>query len=240
MPEKSSIPGRDQALIGILERLADEMVQQDTMLEDILKRLNEFAGSVEASELHRRSRQVSAEQAHEKLFESFHHYRSDMLGLVNEQDHINKNINELQKMVRDTTYALETTNQRLVSLDERLKLQEKASQEHYEHSLKQAGAFHSEIAESSRNFTKLHADTEKHLGELHSETQRQMDKSQHEILLRLLALDGIVNSLQTLLIRTEPPEKRPPLVVRLFKKLVRFFSFKLPLLLKKAFHREKE
>jgi chromosome segregation ATPase len=163
-----------------------------------------------------------------------------MLSLVNEQDRINENINELQQMVKNATYSLEVTNQKISGLEERLTVQEKALQEHYEDAQKQAVDFKREIAESSRSFTKLHADTEKNLGELHKETGRQLDKSQHETMRRLLALDGIVTSLQTLLIRTEPPEKKPPWIKRQFSNLQRFFRFKLPLILQKIFRREKE
>jgi chromosome segregation ATPase len=231
---------REQALIGILERLANEMEQQDVMLEDLIKRHDEFVKSSENAETYRRTKLNDAEKAHDKMFESFHHYRSDMLSLVNEQDRINKNIDELQKMVKTATYSLEVTNQKISSLEERLTLQEKATQEHYEHSQKQAEAFKHEIAESSRNFAKLHAETEKHFSELHKETERQLDKSQHETMRRLLMLDGIVSSLQTLLTRTEPPEKKQPWIKRLVSNTGKLFRIKLPLFFKRIFIREKE
>ena len=240
MPDNTKVVDRDQALIGILERLANEMEQQDKMLEDLISRHGEFAKTVESAEMNRRAKQIDNDQAHDKLFDSFHHYRSDMLSLVNEQDHINKNIADLQKTVRDTIYALETTNQRLAGLDERLKQQEKISSDHYAHALKQAEVFQRELTESNRNFAKLHADTEKHLSELHKETEQQLDKSQHETMRRLLTLDGIVNSLQTLLIRTEPPEKKPPLIKRLLHKINIFFRIRLPLLLRRKSKQTRE
>ena len=224
---------RDQALISILERLAGEMEQQDVILEDLLKRSGEFAKSLESSELIRKSGRTDTEKAHDKLFDSFQHYRSDMLSLVNEQDRINKNIDDLEKVLKSTTYALDTTNQKLDGLDERLKLHEKGSQEHFEHALKQPEVFRDVLTDSNRSFTKLHADTEKHLGELHSEMARQLDKFQHETMRRLLLLDGIVTSLQTLLVRTEPPERKPPWIKRQFGKISKFFRIKLPSLLRK-------
>ena len=218
---------RDQALIGILERLASEMEQQDSMLEDSLKRQAELAKSLDSAERHLRRKQIDAEKAQEKLSDSFHHYRSDMLSLVNEQDRINRNIDDLQKAIKTAAYTLDATNQKITGLDERLKQHEKTSQEHFEHALKQPGVFREVLDDSNRNFTRLHADTEKHLGELHRETARQLDKFQHETMRRLLLLDGIITSLQTLLVRTEPPEKKPLWIVRQFSKIAKFFRFKV-------------
>jgi len=239
MADNKKMSNRDQALIDILERLAREMEHQKQMLEDLNTLQNDFSKSVETMELQRRSRHIDSDKAHDKLFESFHHYRSDMLSLVNEQDRINSNIDNLEKLIKNTTFALETSIQKLKDMDGRLKHLEKAFGEHSEHSLKQETVLRDEMAESTRNFTKLHADTEKHLGELHTETGRQLDKFQHEIMRRLLMLDGIVTSLQTLLIRTEPPEKRPLWIVRLFRKVIKFFRFKLPLFFRSLFSKRK-
>ena len=224
---------RDQALIGILERLAGEMELQDRMLEDIQARQSELAKALGTTELHLRSKQVDAEKSHETLLEAIHHYRSDMLSLVNEQDRINKHIDDLQKVIKTTTYTLDTTSQKLSSLDERQKLHEKVSHDHFEHTLKQPGAFQSVLDDTNRSFTKLHADTEKHLGELHRETARQLDKFQHETLRRLLLLDGIIDSLQTLLVRTDPSIKRTPWIARQFNKLLKFFRYRVPAMFKR-------
>ena len=78
------------------------------------------------------------------------------------------------------------------------------------------------------NFTKIHGDTEKSIERMHGETQRQLERMQKESMQRLLAFDSIESALQTILIRTEPPEKKPLLIVRVFKKIGRFFGVILP------------
>jgi len=237
MPDNPKKPDREQALVNILERLVGEMRQQDSKLEDLLARSTELTNSLDSTGRQLRGKQIDAERAaersHDKLLDSFHHYRSDMLKLVNEQDQINKNIDNLQKLVRTTMFTLDSTNQRLIDLDERLNLQEKISREHYEYSVKESEVFQGTMDNSTRNYTKLHTDTEKQLGQLHSETSRQLDKFQHETKRRLMLLDDIITSLQTLLIRTEPPERKTPWIVRMFGKLVKFFRVKTPLLLSK-------
>ena len=237
MPDNPKKSERDQALVNILERLVGEMRQQDSMLEDLLARNTEFTNSLDSTWRQMRGKQIdadrAAERSHNKLLDSFHHYRSDMLKLVNEQDQININIDALQKSVRTMLFTLDSTNQKLLDLDERLNLQEKISRDHYEYSVKESGEFQGAVDNSNRNYTKLHADTDKQLGELHSETSRQMDKFQHDTMRRLMLLDGITTSLQTLLIRTEPPERKTPWITRMFGKLVNFFRFRIPLLFSK-------
>jgi chromosome segregation ATPase len=169
MSEDIKAAVREQALIGILERLANEMEQQDVMLEDLIKRHENFVKSSENAETYRRTKLNDAEKAHDKLFDSFHHYRSDMLSLVNEQDRMNKSLSEMQKLVHQATYAVEESAQKVGELEERVKAQEKAVSEHYEHSLRQAENFPKEIAAASQGYTKLHADTEKNIGDLHQE-----------------------------------------------------------------------
>ena len=96
MPDNSKKSDRDQALVNILERLVGEMRQQDSMLEDLLARNTEFTNSLDSTWRQMRGKQIdadrAAERSHNKLLDSFHHYRSDMLKLVNEQDQININI----------------------------------------------------------------------------------------------------------------------------------------------------
>ncbi|MCL2629054.1 MAG: hypothetical protein FWD44_10255 [Oscillospiraceae bacterium] len=217
MAEEAKMTGRDQALIGILERLAAEMQDQDDMLEDLLKRTDAL------------SKATGAAQSNDPARD----YRSDMLSLVNEQDRINKNIDDLEKVVKTAAYALDVTNQKLIGLDERLGVHEKVSNEYYAQAQKQPAIFQEALDNSSRNFAKLHAETEKRLGEMYSETTRQLDKFQHETTRRLLLLDSIVTSLQTLLIRTEPPVKKPSWISRMFKRIGTFFRFRLPFKMKK-------
>ena len=227
MADKAKVSGRESALVSILERVVGQLRKQDQMLEDLAARQLELSAAVERVELGARSRQFDPEAAIGKLQDSFSRYRSDMLSLVNEQDHINKNLTSLNNLINKTTYALENINQKLAGLEERLKVQEKASGEHYTHSLKQAEILPKEIADSNRSVTKLHMDTEKSLATLHQETQRQLGKLQQETTRRLLALDGIESALQTLLVRTQPPERKPFWFVRVFRKVVGFFNKRL-------------
>ena len=226
--DKARMSDRDKTLINILERMVDQMQKQDLLLEDVIRRQNELIRGVDGAESHRGLLHSQTDKSLERLSESIIRFRSDMLSLVNEQDHINKNIDDLSKLIKTTTFAVDNSNKRLADIDERAKSQEKSIREHYEHSLKQAEVLQRELADTNRSFAKLHMDTEKRLGQLHQETQRQLKKLQQETMRRLLALDGIDSALQTLLIRTEPPEKKSPLIVRIFKNIVRFFRKKLP------------
>jgi chromosome segregation ATPase len=223
---------RNQALVSILERLADEMKHQYTMLDDMQKQQWSLCKSVDSTERQQKNNLLDLEKSNDKLFDSINRYRSDMLSLVNEQDHINKNIDELRKSLKSSTYTLDLTIQKLTDVDARLVSLEKASQNHFEHALKQPDVFQGAIDNTNRNFTRLHSDTEKNLGELHRETARQLDKFQSETTRRLLLLDSIVTSLQTLLVRTEPPERKTPWIKRVFGRVTHFFRFRLPPLLK--------
>ncbi|MCL2080030.1 MAG: hypothetical protein FWH17_09400 [Oscillospiraceae bacterium] len=219
---------RDQALIGILERLAGELRQQDETLASLSERQNNLATAIDSTGINLRGKQVETQQSYDKLYEAISHYRSNMLSLVNEQDRITKDIEELRKAVKTATYALDITNQKLIGLDERLSGHEKSSNTYYQQAGKQSELFQNALIDSGRSFAKLHTDTEKHLAELHNETARQLDKFQHETLRRLLLLDGIVTSLQTLLVRTEPRKKKPLWIVRAFARMRVFFKYKVP------------
>jgi len=232
MAEKAEISQRDSVLISILERLSNQLQKQDILLDDIVKHQHELTKAVETADFNWKTRQIDTNEANGKLRESITRYRSDMLSLVNEQDRINKNISELSNLVNKTAYALEKANQNLEGLEERVKTQEKTVNEHFAHSLKQAEITPKEIADSTRSITKLHRDTEKSLGKMHQETQRQLEKLQQETTRRLLALGDIESALKTLLIRTEPPEKKPSWFVRLFRKVAGFCRTKLSRLLK--------
>ena len=230
--DETKMSDRDQALIGILERLAGEMQQQDDMLEDLLARTDALSKKLEATEKQQQD-SLRVQKSQDTLYDPSRNYRSDMLSLVNEQDRINKNIDDLQKNLKTATYALDVTNQKLLNIDERLSSHEKISNEYYAQAQKQPVIFQEALDESNRSFSKLHAETEKRLGEMSKETMQQLDKFQHETARRLLLLDGIVTSLETLLIRTAPPEKKPSWISRMFRKIGRFFRFKLPYLFKK-------
>ena len=222
MAEKGKISQRDSTLVNILERMADQLQKQDNLLEGVVKQQLELSRSYESLELRIAARQNDVTAAVEKLQESFSRYRSDMLSLVNEQDHINKNTTELSNLVNKALYSVEQAANELTELGGSIKTQEKLVQEHYEHSLKQSENLPKEIAESNRSITKLHMDSEKNLGKMHQDTQRQLERLQQETTRRLLLLGNIESELQTLLIRTEPHDKRPNWLVRAFRRAIRF------------------
>lgn len=227
MSEKPKASNRESALISILERMVDQLRNQDRMLEDVVKRQLELAKTIENAENYRRARQIGPDAAIEKLQESFSRYRSDMLSLVNEQDHMNKNMVDLINLVNKATYSMEIANQKLAVLEERVKIQEKAVSEHYTHSIKQAEIIPQAVTDSTRSITKLHMDTEKNLGKMHHETQRQLEKLQQETTRRLLVLGDIESALKTLLVRTEPPVKKPFWIIGFLRRVGRFCRSKL-------------
>jgi len=285
MPEKANVSDRDKTLINILRRMADQIQKQDELLQDIVKRQGEFARAFDNAEFQRGATQGAADFASDKVLEALSRYRSNMLSLVNEQDSINNNLKELDKLVHKAAYSVAEVSQTLSELEESAKKQEKAFSEHSEHTLKQAGIFtderlkkqektiqdhfahalkqaetftderlarsektvhdhysHSlkqaeliqgEFAETNRNFTKLHAETENSIGKMQFDSQRQMEKTQAEMMRRLLTLDSLESALQTLLIRTEPPEKKPFVLFRVFIKAKNFLKIKLYKLFKK-------
>jgi len=239
MAEKQKITDRDATLVNILERMASQLQKQAELLEDIVKRQDELSISSGKSERRRDALYRETDSTYEKIGESLTRYRSDMLSLVNEQDHINSNITDLRKMIKDAAFSLEKSAHKIEDLDARINTQSKEMHEHFEHSLRQAEILPKEFADVSRNVTKHHMDAEKAFGKMHHEAQRSLEKSHQETTRRLLALDGIEASLQTLLIRTEPPEKKTPWIVRLFKKIGRFFRTKLPQLFRLLFSRRK-
>jgi len=312
---------RDKALIGILTRLANEMQDQDNMLTEVIESQKNLVKAQKLTEQYMRRKQIEVDEDHKKMMNSFSRYRSDMLKLVNEQDTINRNISDLQNVVKATTYTIDSTSHMLTVLDDRLSRHEKTAEEQAEdatkqqenlkiaiderllhlekttgeqaeHTIKQqeelksainevaldftrlhadtekraaeihsdtseqinkirrdftklyadtekrTGELHYETAEQlsklQRDFIKFHADTEKRTDELHRETAEQLNKFQFETTRRLLLLDSIVTSLQTLLVRTDPDLKKRPLIVRIFSRIAGFFRFKLPFLFQKV------
>lgn len=268
MAEKKKTTDRDQTLINILGRMADQLLRQDTLLSEVMKLQSDSAKEASEAEFFRSTQYGETEEAHKRIQEGLKQYRATMLSLVNEQDNINIKLNEMSRLVDRTAYALENFKQQITDLDERMKKQETTANDHFAHSLKQADALPKEIAGMNRDVarlhadteknmgrmheeaqrqidnmkndvTRLHADTEKRLGQMHEETQRQLDKLKQETSRRLMALDGMETALQTLLIRTEPPEKKPLLVTRLAKKIVVFFRNNVPLAVKRVRIRRK-
>jgi len=264
--------------------MGGQIQNQEKLLEDMIKRQHDYFRVVDDIGFQRGSKNEEVDTALGKLHEAFHRYRSDMLGLVREQDTMSKSMEDVLKHIKKMAYAIESTDQNLADVSERLKKQEKTVQDHYEQALKQAKSFsdlderskkqektvqdhyaHSlkqaqsfadfderykkqekavsdhhelslkhaeefpkELAETNRNVAKLHVETEKNLGKMHSDTQKQLERMQQDTMRRLLAFDGIESALQTLLIRTEPPEKKPFILIRIFKKIFRFFRVVIP------------
>lgn len=300
MPTDNKTSQRDEALIKILGRLIDQLKQYDTKLEeiskdvkqnnrrmeDISKKHNDLTETVRRVVTQNESRNTMQQDMDtstiEKLTETMHNYRSDMLSMVREQDRIDDGITELSKRQDMIAAAQEEIGSDVAGLDERFELQEKTAREHYEFAVKQGeeasreiaklhadtekylGDEHTEIkkqlTDADHKNTELHLETEKHLGEDHREIQKQLADADHkntelhletekhlgdehkeirrevielrqETKRRLLSLDGIEASLEVLMIRTEPPEKKPFFLIRAFKAVIKLFRVKIPDLL---------
>jgi len=234
MAERSKISDRDKTLINILERIGSELQRQGALLDDIMARQDEVSLSMRSTGYQLSAQYSESEKTYEKIQDSISRYRSDMLSIVNEQDHINAGVKELRKDVNKTTFSLETNNKRIEDLDSRLKTYEKAMRDHYEASQKQAEALPKEFADVRQNVSRLHADTEKRVSEMQRETLRILDKMNQDTTRRLLVLDGIESALGTLLIRTEPPEKKPLLIARVYNRVYVFFKIILPKFIKRV------
>jgi len=232
MAEKAKMTERDATLISILERMSSQLNKHDDLLEAVSFRLMEMSERAENSELRIIARQNEVTATVEKLQESFSRYRSDMLSLVNEQDHTNKNMVELNSLIGKTVYSLEHTNHEISGLNDNVKAQEKTIGDHYMHSLEQAEIWPKELAEANHAIAKMHMDYEKNLGLLQKEMQRQLEKMQLETTRRLMVLVNIESAMQTLLIRTEPHKKRANLVVRLFRRISGFCRTRLSRLIR--------
>jgi len=235
MAEKAKTSDRDKALINILERIGGELQRQGDVLDDIVSNQEELSRALRSAEFQLGSQQSAAEQSIDKLGETLSHYRSGMLSLVNEQDRANENLKDMRKMMHDNNFAVETSNQEMAALSERVSAQDKAMREFYDHSLAREAETQKGIADNERTITKLHSDTEKRIVELQRETQGQLERLQQDTTRRLMALAGIEEALKTLLIRTEPPEKKPFIIVRAFKGAGAFLRAKLPLFFKRVF-----
>jgi len=90
-----------------------------------------------------------------------------------------------------------------------------------------------QIADFSLDAETMHENTKKHLSAEHRDITRQITDLRQETKRRLLALDSIEASLEVLMIRTEPPIKRPFIAIRLFRRIRAFFHIKLPELIKR-------
>lgn len=251
MAEKGKMTRQESALVSILERMADQLTKQDQLLEDvntrqfdltkaleaiefqIEARQNDYSRALESMEYQIGIRQSGADSDVKGLQDTISRYRSDMLSLVNEQDNINIKVAELNTLLNKTVYAMEKANQTISELEAKSKSQEKIANEHFTHSLKQAEILPKEISNSTQSISKLHMDTEKSLGKMHQDTQRQLEKLQQDTTRRLLVLGDIETALQTILVRTEPPEKKPFWIKRLFRRVFGFFRLKINQLIRR-------
>lgn len=228
-----------------------------TRIAEISKSQSEILEVVRRSETRQDSRQDGAEASLENFKESIQRYRSDMLSLVNEQDRIGDTLKALAKRLDMIAVSQEEMGKDLSNLGERFTVWEKTAHDHYEYDARQSDALTKDIADTNRNATRLHVETTKQLGGEHKdiqkqladadrsavklheatvktladgqkELQRQLGDMKQETNRRLLSLDGIEATLQVLMVRTEPPIKKPFIFKRLFRAVVRFFRVKLP------------
>ena len=218
---------RDLVLAKVLDRLSIQIRQHDTILEEIQTTQNELVSAIKSIELHQDIRSGESDVSIDTLNQNLLRYRSDMLQIVNEQDRIGEFVKDVAKRQVSIDGAQERLVSNLTDLEKRYKKQEKTIHDHYEHSLELSESFSREVAAANQSVIKLHMDTEKRLSEMHSETHKQLEKVRVDAMARLLALDGIESALNTILVRTEPPEKKPFILLRPFFRLHKFFSTKL-------------
>lgn len=257
MPGEKKPTQRDLTLIKILERLSEQLQNQDLQIETVTGNQAELTASINRAEGRSDARQDATEAALEKFKETILRYRSDMLSIVSDQDRIEELTRALAKRQELLAEAQEDINRQLADLDGRFKTQEKSVRDHYEFTVRQGSALSGEIADSKRTSFGLHAETEKNLGnghneikqllaesekksakqhidtdklfsDEHKEIKKQISDLRQDVYKRLLALDGIEETLEILMVRTEPPEKKPFIAVRVFRAISRFFRFKVP------------
>ena len=121
---------------------------------------------------------------------------------------------------KQTTFAFsqDSMTNALAELDKRIEAQEKVIREINKYTIRHEETLSKEIADMNRNVAKLHIETDKIVGNANRETRKQVSEAMHSTISRLQALDRIESTLDVLLIRTEPPEKKPLIIKRLFRK----------------------
>ena len=247
MAGEKKLSQRDETLIKVLDRLSDSIGEQDLLLQELSKRQLELSADMERiSELLHMQYDIS-DSALEKTQDTFNRYRSDMLSLVNEQDRMNEILKDLNKrhtsvafsqdniinmltnlgtqldtqdkLVRETNTYSARHGETLTHLVKQLDTQDKITREINTYSIKHEAALTKEISDMSRNVAKLHMDSEKRMGDEHKDTNRRLKEMKMDIERRLLELDKIEATLNVLLIRTEPPEKKANIFVRIYRRL---------------------
>ena len=241
MAENDDKSKRDIVLAKVLERLANQIRQNELKLEELAKNQLELMTALKSTEIQHDLRLNDADSSMENLNNNMQRYRSDMLKLVGEQDRLNDYSKDMVKRQGQISGAQEKLLQDMNALDDRYKTQEKTIREHYSHALKQSDTFSRELSDLSQIVTKLHMDTEKHLLDIHAQNQKHLEKVRLETMSRLLTLDTIESAMNTILIRTEPPEKKPFWPVRVIKRVRRFFSSRISRMIgKKRLKRKKQ
>ena len=85
-----------------------------------------------------------------------------------------------------------------------------------------------DVENVGRNAAKLHEDTERQFKDEQREIKHQVEELRKETMRRLLALDKIEATLEIIMVRTEPPEKKPFFLLRFFRMIGRFFAVIIP------------
>ena len=221
MADERKLSSRDETLIKVLDRLSDNIWKQELLLDEVIKQQHALTSAMERAGMQLQSRHDTSDAAFEKTRESFTRYRSDMLSLVGEQDRMNDIIKDLSKKQAAIAFTQDNIVNSLTSFNERFETQDKIIRDINTHSIKHEETLSREITEMSRNVARLHSDTEKSIGAANSETKRQINKVRKDSSRLSKMLYEIEASVNVLLIRTEPPEKRPFFIIRLFRSLRR-------------------
>ena len=287
---------REVILVNILERLSGQIQQFDARLEKLEKNQLELPVMVENAALRQGANIANNDDAINKLNESMHRYRSDMLGLVNRQDRLFESLSELYKRQDMIIGAQEVISRDTARLDERFGMQEKAINDNATYAVRHGETISKEIEGVNRNAGKLYLDTEKYLESIvkdiegvnrnaaklyvdtekrleaipkdiesvnrnaaklytdterrldtiirdiegvnrnaaklyidtekqlkdeNRDTKREIDELRKDTMKRLSAFDKIEETLEVLMIRTEPPEKKPFILIRAFRAVFR-------------------
>ena len=227
MPEKldkKNISQRDAALIGILERMADQIRTQDALLKELIDRQNNIANGMTDSEFKQDLRRDEIDVALRNLQDSFARYRSDMITFVREQDIIRKSTDDTLDSIKKIAYALEETGNKVAKIEAGYNKHDKEVHDHIAYITQKWENLPKDFTNTNRNITELRVEMEQYFRRAATDSEENFEKYQRQTTKRLLALDGMMAALETLLIRTEPPEKKPPVPVRIIRSIRRFFQ----------------
>jgi len=224
MAGEKKASNRDETLINILERLSDNIRNQQLQLDDIASMQHDLSVSMERAGLQYNSRHDVTNAAIERSQESIQRYRSDILSIVNEQDRTNMLVSDLSKKQAAIAFTQDNISHALSDMIKLLEAQKKDTHDANEFSVRHGESLTKDISGVDRNVAKLHMDFEKRTGDMRKETQQQLEKIRMDFERRLLSLDKIEAALDLLLVRTEPPEKKPFFVIRIVRRLRLFIK----------------